>query len=211
MKRCGMWRGGVVMVSAALLVSLTGCGTYLEQRGQDAAQILEIGVTHTERPMNAFFMCGVSLVGFGAANLEGTFSGIGGNQVGTTKLYYRSVGYGLWTYEEIGWGDYDKARQETLYSYYGGIAGWIEHFARRPGYAPGCNHFIHFGHSGVVLNLRYLEILDFLLGWTTLDLCGDDNEVLGHWPWQGPGARNLPPRHDFGDRPAAAPAAMPAQ
>jgi len=205
----GLWRVGMAMVAAAAFVSLSGCSSYLEKRGQDAVQMLEIGITHTDQPSNAFFVCGVSIVGFGAANLEGTFTGMGGNQIGTTKFYYRSVGYGLWTYEEIGWGDYDKTRQETLYSYYGGIAGWIEHIQRRPGYAPGCNHFIHFGRSGFVFNVRYLEILDFLLGWTTLDICGDDDDVFGHWPWQAPGARNLPPRYTFGEeapKPAAAPA-----
>ena len=85
----------------------------------------------------------------------------------------------------VGWGDYDVTKQETLYSYYGGIAGWVQHLPRRPGYAPACNHFIHFGHHGFVFNIRYLELIDFLLGWTTLDLCGDDGEdVFGHWPWQ---------------------------
>lgn len=211
MRLCSAWRRlGICVGVAVLLVSLTGCETYLEQRGQDAAQILEIGTTHTDKPSTAFFLCGVSLVGFGGGHIEGTFSGIGGNQVGTTKLYYRSVGYGLWAYEEIGWGDYDKTKQETLYSYYGAIGGWIHHIARRPGYAPACNHFIHFGHGGFVFNLRYLEVLDFLLGWTMLDLCGDDGDVLGHWPWQAKGARNLPPRYDFGDVAAPAPPATPA-
>ena len=190
----------VGIVFAALAASLTGCGSYLAKRGRDARQMVDIGTTHTEKSSTAFFMCGVSLVGFGGGHLEGTFTGLGGNQVGTTKLYYRSVGYGLWTYEEIGWGDdCDVSKQETLYSYYGAVAGWIEHLPRRPGYAPACNHFIHFGHSGIVLNVRYLEVLDVLLGWTTLDLCGDDNgDAFGHWPWQSTGARNLPVRYTFG-------------
>lgn len=196
--RCGAWRVGV----AAMAAALTGCGTYLERRGNDAVQMLEVGITRTEEPSISVFLCGVSLVGIGAANLEGTFSGMGGNQIGTIPFYYRSVGYLLWTYEELGWGNYDKAKQETLYSYYGAIGGWFHHLPRRPGYSPACNHFIHFGHYGVVLNVRYLEILDFLLGWTTLDLCGDDDDVFGRWPWQAPGARNLPPRYTFGEPPA---------
>jgi len=200
------WRVSVGLGLVVAVASLAGCGTYLKRRGRDAVQMVDIGLTRTEKPSNAFFLCGVSLVGFGGGNIEGTFSGIGGNQVGTTKCYYRSRGYGLWTYEEIGWGDYDVAKQETLYSYYGGIAGWIEHLPRRPAYGPACNHFIHFGRHGVVFNVRYLEVLDFLLGWTTLDLAGDDrDDPMGHWPWQATGARNMPPRAGFVTRAAGQP------
>ncbi len=199
MKSSGVVRR--VCVSVCLVVALSctsGCAQYWRARGRDAAQMVEIGVTRTNMPSTCVFVCGVSLIGIGGGHLEGMFTGIGGNQVGTTKCYYRSVGYGPWTYEEIGWGEYDVSKQETLYSYYGGIAGWVQHFPRRPGYAPACNHFIHFGHHGFVFNIRYLELLDFLLGWTTLDLCGDDGEdVFGHWPWQAKGARNLPPRYNF--------------
>ena len=34
--------------------------------------------------------------------------------------------------------------------------------------------------------VRYGEIADFLLGWTTYDLCGDDDQRefgKGDWPW----------------------------
>ncbi len=206
MKQCGVWqRTGRVIALAALSAALAGCGGYLKARGRDAAQMVDIGLTKSQKPCTAFFLCGISIVGFGKANLEGTFSGIGGNQVGTTRCYYRSIGYGPWTYEEIGWGDFDVARPQTLYAQYGAIGGWFHHFARKPGYAPACNHYIHFGRRGVVFNLRYVEILDFLLGWTTLDICGDDgDDPMGHWPWQSKGACNMPPRYQFSS-PAPAP------
>jgi hypothetical protein len=201
MRFCGVLRRvGVGIAVAGVLASLTGCGTYLQQRGRDARQMVDIGITRSEKPCTAVFLCGVSLIGVGAGHFEGTFSGIGGNQVGTTKCYYRNRGLLLWTYEEIGWGDYDVTKQDTLYTYYGAILGWVQHIPRRPAYAPACNHFIHFGRRGVVFNFRYLEILDFLLGWTTLDLCGDDgDDPYGHWPWQAKGARNLPERFKFPD------------
>ena len=199
MKVGGVLQRACVSVGlVAALACLSGCGSYLRARGRDARQMVDIGVTRSEKPSTAVFVCGVGLIGVGAGHVEGTFSGIGGNQVGTTKCYYRNRGYLLWTYEEIGWGDFDVAKQETLYSYYGGVLGWIQHGARRPGYAPGCNHFFHLGRRGVVFNLRYAEILDFLLGWTTLDICGDDgDDAFGHWPWQAKGARNLPVRFKF--------------
>ena len=47
---------------------------------------------------------------------------------------------------------------------------------------------------GGILNIRYLEIVDFLLGWTTFDLAGDDGHPYGKWPWQKDDSGNLPDR-----------------
>ena len=47
---------------------------------------------------------------------------------------------------------------------------------------------------GLVLNLRFMEMLDFVLGWSTLDIVGDDGKKLGKWPWQRQPATNLPKR-----------------
>jgi hypothetical protein len=44
-------------------------------------------------------------------------------------------------------------------------------------------HFVHLGHVGLVMNLRWGEVADFLVGWTTLDLAGDDGKRFAHWPW----------------------------
>ena len=37
---------------------------------------------------------------------------------------------------------------------------------------------------GVVGNLRYLEMLDLMLGFTTIDIAGDDGVKHGAWPWK---------------------------
>jgi hypothetical protein len=47
-------------------------------------------------------------------------------------------------------------------------------------------HYIHLGHVGLVSNFRWGEILDFALGWTTLDIANDDGVKFGHWPWLPP-------------------------
>jgi len=39
-------------------------------------------------------------------------------------------------------------------------------------------------HVGLVGNLNYFEIVDLMLGFFGVDLCGDDGVLLGHWPWQ---------------------------
>lgn len=48
-------------------------------------------------------------------------------------------------------------------------------------------HYIHLGPVGLVANLRWGEIADFFLGFTTFDFAHDDGVEFGHWGW-------LPPR-----------------
>lgn len=43
---------------------------------------------------------------------------------------------------------------------------------------------IHLGPVGLVANLRYMEIVDFFLGFATIDIAGDDGKKLGTWPWR---------------------------
>jgi hypothetical protein len=44
-------------------------------------------------------------------------------------------------------------------------------------------HYIHLGHVGLISNFRWGEIADFVLGFTTFDLAGDDGVHWSHWPW----------------------------
>jgi len=37
---------------------------------------------------------------------------------------------------------------------------------------------------GFVGNLRYLEMLDLMLGFAAIDIAGDDGTEYGSWPWQ---------------------------
>jgi hypothetical protein len=50
---------------------------------------------------------------------------------------------------------------------------------------PSCIHYLHVGFIGAAANLRYMEVVDFVLGLTTLDLGGDDGTAIGRWPWRG--------------------------
>ena len=47
---------------------------------------------------------------------------------------------------------------------------------------------------GLVANVRFAEIADFLLGWTTFDLAGDDGKKPGEgdWPWRKDKPRKKP-------------------
>ena len=158
----------------------------------------DIGITRTDSSQWSFYLCAAGFASVGAGHVDGQYYGIGGGRVEKQRHYEKTLGLLLWSYEELGWGEFDVAKQETLISQYGGLLGWITHLPRRPDYAPGCIHCIHLGHYGFIANLRYLGVLDFLLGWVGLDLCGDDGRKFGHWPWQDETARNLPERANLG-------------
>ena len=44
-------------------------------------------------------------------------------------------------------------------------------------------HVIHLGRFGLVANFRWFEVLNFIVGWTTINLTQDDGKKFGHWIW----------------------------
>lgn len=55
-------------------------------------------------------------------------------------------------------------------------------------------HTFHVGYVGLILNIRYLELLNFFTGWFGLDLTGEDADPRGKWPWQSDYSGNMPER-----------------
>jgi len=181
----------VTLLSLTLL-TMQGC-TYLGDRARDAGQMGDLGVTWTATPYGSFYVCGGGLASLGLGHVDGKFAGIGGNQVGVTRHYHKVQGLLLWGYEEVGWGeDFDVTKPETLTYQHVCLLGYINDPPRRPSYGPACMHYFHAGYGGLVLNLRYTEILDFLGGWFGYDLAGDDEGKRDHWPWQDETAQNVP-------------------
>jgi hypothetical protein len=188
---------GLAVVIAS--VAVQGCA-YMKDRGRDALQMADIGVMTSKKPYGAFYVCGFGIVALGAGKCDGYFYGWGGDTFGVRRHYYRTLGLGPWSYSEVGWGNtFDPAKPETLEQWYAGIIGWIAEPDRRPAYGISCVHYLHLGYIGLVGNVRYAEMADFLLGWTTYDLCGDDggNKNLGEgdWPWWRKTPRQGPVYH----------------
>jgi len=194
MRNHSMSRKGFLVLAWGVLFCVSQGCTYLKHRGEDATEMLELGVTWSKTPYGSFYVCGGGLATAGVGHMNGRFAGIGGSKVGATRHYYKLLGLLLWSYEEIGWGEFDPAKPETLDRQHVGLLGWIMHPERRPAYAFGCVHCFHAGYAGLVFNARYVEVLDFLFGWFGLDLAGDDGERFGRWPWQAKDAKNAPRR-----------------
>lgn len=193
------------LVLALVLLTSSGC-TYLKYRGEDLLEIVDVGVTLSVKPGFALYGWGVSIAPGGVGYVDGVFVGWGGGQIGITRHYLRAVGVGIIGYEEIGWGKFDLEDRRTLHRTVQGIAGLPLALLWRgsAAYTPACVHHIHLGWVGLVANARYMEMVDFLLGWTTLDIAGDDGRKIGKWPWMS--EDTLPP----GDRRQVAAATPPA-
>ena len=129
-------RWGLAAALVGRLCVLQSC-TYLQYRGDDALDMLEVGLTVTETPYWSGYFCVLSLANFGAGHIDGHVLGMGGGRVGWIRHYQKTAGTVLWSYEELGWGDeFDKDKPETLEYHHFGPTGWLKHPQRRPAYAP---------------------------------------------------------------------------
>jgi len=125
-----------VLVSVVVLCGSRGC-TYLRHRAEDATEMIEVGFTWTRTPYFSAYACGGGVATAGIGRVDGQFVGVGGSQVGVTPHYHKILGLVAWSYEEIGWGEFDPADPDTLERHHVGPLGWLLFPQRRPAYAPG--------------------------------------------------------------------------
>ncbi len=194
----------VILVAAlGLLPSVQGCA-HLKHRADDFAEIADIGFTISKKPYFALYADELSLLPVGYAHVDGHFIGWGGGQVGKTTHSVHLSGLLIHGKEELGWhrkheGEGGMKEAEAIKAWRN-REGFIEQGAgatmvvddtvrfitgkmfegqNQPDHSLSCLHYIHLGWVGVVVNVRTLDILDFVLGWFgidfgRLDLGGDD-------------------------------------
>ena len=105
---------------AAALVAAPGC-TFLQKayvytgdRFKDATDMVDFGVTLTGDCSYSVYACGGGLVTVGGGLVDGYFVGVGGGRVGAFRHYNKTIGLGLYSYEEFGWGQFDRQDAKTL-------------------------------------------------------------------------------------------------
>ncbi len=184
-------RTGLVLTFAVLLSAVQGC-TYLRYRLDDAKEMGDFGVTWSKKPYVSVHACLLGLASIGGGRMEGQFAGVGGGKAGVMRHYHRNVGLLAWSYSELAWRDFDVTKPDTLEAFHIGPVGWLQHPQRQPPYAFACTKYLHLGYVGLVNNLRFAEMADFLAGWATLDLAGDDGKDRGDWPWRKDMPREKP-------------------
>lgn len=191
------------IAALALLLGLQGCA-YLKHRADDFIEIADIGITVSKKPYFALYADELSLVPVGYAHVDGQFIGWGGGQLGKTTHAVHAWGVLVHGKEELGWhrkfegeGGAKEAeaveawqRREGFIEQGAGATMVIDDAVRlitgkmfegqnQPDHSLSCLHYIHLGWFGIVVNVRTLDILDFILGWFgidfgRLDMGGDD-------------------------------------
>lgn len=173
-----------LLLSFAMLGN--GCA-YMRARGNDALDIFDIGVTISPHatPDFAAYAGLLNEFNLGYAQVDGTFYGLHNRQFGALDYENHSWGALVWGTSKHGAGAFNpndphQARPEqsglTERPEFGvGVVRIIQ--GDKPLPFPQyfqCDKMLHLGWFGLVLNCRPGDVADFILGWTTLDIMGDD-------------------------------------
>jgi hypothetical protein len=182
-----------------------GC-SYLNRRGYDALEIIDLGATFSAKPEFSAFVIfpPIHLSPIGGGGVDGTFVGLGGGRFhGASPYFQDSAGVLLWGEETVSFGlaaaDLEGLSEEELRAqatfYRTGLLGLIQGPLPTNDYWVTCPHYLHVGWFGLVLTPRYSEFADFVLGWALIDLSFDDDENERRWkvssdpPAANPGGR----------------------
>lgn len=175
MRRTRVGRLAAVVLLGGTLAVSAGCGSYWTHRWQDTLDVMEFGVTQSDESQFALYFGTTHLFAIGQSSLRGTMYGLGNSQFGQHELVSDSWGWGFLgedVYEVASGGatvpETDLAKYDT------GILGLV--FGRAAGLYKGLHSpfVLHLGWGGLMANLKGAEAVDWLLGWTTLDLMRDD-------------------------------------
>jgi hypothetical protein len=177
----GRYTRFIIMALLGLFL-FQGCA-YIKNRVNDCGDMIDIGLSFSRKPQLALFYDFIPVIPIGYGRVDGTYAGLGGGKLSWFDPHFeRSYGLILWGQEEV---TFEKSleeleklsreeREEILDFQRTGLIGMAQGPFPGPNYLISCPHYIHLGWIGVVGSPRYLQMLDFVLGFTTLDIGGDD-------------------------------------
>jgi hypothetical protein len=185
------YRRIVVLFGLAVMMASTGC-TYLKNRGNDASDIFEIGITYTPhlKPVFALYWNPFNVLPFGYVNVNPgdiTLLGWSDRQVGALDIDFHGWGALAWGSQRLGIGHVQPAAEggpgrplgwsvtEPGHTYTTGFIGAPFGGNSPPGRTFGeCPKLLSLGWIGIYANCSVIDLPDFVLGWTTLDIGHDD-------------------------------------
>lgn len=164
----------LICVLAVASSLCSGCA-YMKNRGNDALDIFDIGVTVSKEPHLAVYGGFQSLLALGYSDVEGKLIGIGQRQVGVLDMRYNAAGMLVEGYEQFAYGDKFTELDEDSPEKRGAGLGLL--YYGKPDNAMEamqCPKFVHLFFVGLNVNCKIGQLGDFILGWTTLDIGHDD-------------------------------------
>ncbi|MBU0547375.1 MAG: hypothetical protein KKH57_01260 [Candidatus Omnitrophica bacterium] len=174
-----------LLLSVFILTSaLSGC-TYLKNRGNDAMDMFDVGITLTSKPNFALYLDIAQVLPIGFSHVDGKLIGIGRSTFGVHDFRQKGYGYLIGGSMQRGVDNYDPNNPDDPATYDVGILGFTNgtHMANynpaqyeegRPKTHPTCPKTLHLGWIGIEWGCKAWDMLDFILGWTTLDIGEDD-------------------------------------
>ncbi|MHC4788396.1 MAG: hypothetical protein ACYS8K_04225 [Planctomycetota bacterium] len=172
-------RALIVLLLLAASLGAGGC-TYLKHRGEDLMEVVDLGIIFSDKAKISLYVNELSLVCIGQSTFDGSFVGLGGGMFGLMDHTHQCFGALLAGREKIVW---HRGASWRSYRQDQGILMLLGSERRGgPAYLPASVHFAQVTWVGLAANLRFTELLDFLLGWFTLDICCDDGQDLARWP-----------------------------
>ena len=163
-----------VGVLLAVMVQSAGCSTYWSNRGGDLMDIFDVGVTTSSEPGFSLYAGILNVLTLGYSNVDGTFFGMTAGQAGAVEMRQNAWGLLLWGKEQFGYESFDRSDPQSPEAWRVGVIGLIQGPGPRGDQVLNCPKMLHLGWIGLTINCSFSELADFLLGWGSLDIMGDD-------------------------------------
>lgn len=176
----------LILLVFVLTTVLSGCA-YLTNRKNDALDMMDLGVTVSKKPGFAIFMDKPPVLPMGFANVDGKLIGLGRSSFGVHDFRQKGFGYLIGGSLQAGVDNYDPQNPDDPKTYGRGLIGYLEKTTEfqnnpdpnpdvvgRPKTRPYCPMTLHLGWIGFEWGCKAWDMLDFLVGWTTLDIGKDD-------------------------------------
>jgi len=160
----------LLLLAVVLAVSTSsGCG-YLQARGNDALDILDVGITVSKNPHVAIYTGFNSILTAGYSDMDGHLLGLGHQRFGALHMRYKAAGALLEGYEQVGYEDYTENDSNSPRTRGLGLGLLYRDRPNSVSQALQCQKFVHLGWIGVNLNCKVGAILKFVVGLTTIDI-----------------------------------------
>jgi len=191
-----MRKGRAAFVGLVGLLACAGCcSTYMKNRGRDAADIIDAGITVSKRPYLAIFPGDYfNFTPMGFSYLKGTYHGLWKGSWTSVPIDDRGWGIIAWGSQKLTIGEFDpedprqfwpdeiaefKAANKPLPTKAKRYNVGFLRLACQRGRPPypncvSCRRNIHLGWVGFWASMHLDEIIDFFAGWLGCDPQKDD-------------------------------------